>query len=95
MKLSRALEIALNGDAPNVDPAVRRALTSLAQQLDEYHIAIEDKLTEFKEELTADLGTAIERQEQEVKGVRRLLIGLTSSFIGAMLVGIANVLIGI
>jgi hypothetical protein len=35
MKMSKIIEVALNGDAPDVDPAVRRALYSMANEFDD------------------------------------------------------------
>lgn len=35
MKMSRLIEVALNGDAPDVDPAVRRTLYSMANEFDD------------------------------------------------------------
>lgn len=71
MKMSRIVEVALNGDAPQVDPAVRRTLYSMANGYDE-------DVTEFRD---------------EIRGVRRLLVGLLGTVVSGILLIIADILI--
>lgn len=70
-KLARLIEVALNGEAEMVDPAVRRTLYALGDELENRHEEILD----------------------EVRGVRKLLIGLTTTTIGMLLVGVVNILL--
>jgi hypothetical protein len=70
-KLARLIQVSLNGDADSVDPAVRRSLYALGDELDNRHIEI----------------------LEEVRKSRRLLIGLTSTTIGAIVVGVVNALL--
>lgn len=70
-KLARLIQVSLNGDADTVDPAIRRSLFALGDELDNRHIEILD----------------------EVRKSRRLLIGLTTTTIGAIVVGVVNALL--
>ena len=71
MKMSRIVEVALNGDAPEVDPAVRRTLYSMANGYDE-------DVGEFR---------------SEIRGVRRLLIGLLGTVVSGILLIIGDILL--
>ena len=70
-KLARLIEVSLNGEAEQVDPAVRRTLYALGDELENRH----------------------EETLQEIRGVRKLLISLTATTIGMILVGIVNALL--
>jgi hypothetical protein len=70
-KLARLIQVSLNGDADSVDPAVRRSLYALGDELDNRHVEI----------------------LEEVRKSRRLLIGLTTTTIGAIVVGVVNALL--
>lgn len=91
MKLSVVLINALNGDIDKVDPAVRRALVAIAQEHDEQA----DQWDVRIDGLETKIDGAVEEFKDEVKGVRRLLIGLTSTVIGGILVGIINVIVNV
>ena len=102
MNLAKVVELALNGDAPNVDPAVRRALYSLAAQIDEQqrleqarHDELRETIRQETAEIKEDISGELSQNRSEVEKVRRLLLGLTTSFIGAMLIGVSNILIGL
>jgi hypothetical protein len=71
--MSKIVQVALNGDAPEVDPAVRRTLYSMANEFD-------DTVDDFR---------------KEVKGVRKLLIGLTGTVVTGIVMAIANILIAL
>lgn len=73
MKMYRTVEVALNGDADDVQPAVRRTLYSMANELDEWQIEM----------------------LHEVRSVKRLLIGLTSTVVTGLLVAVANILLAL
>ena len=70
-KLARLIDVSLNGEADQVDPAIRRTLYALGDELENRH-----------EEVIG-----------EIRGVRKLLIGLTTTTIGMILVGIVNALL--
>lgn len=89
MKLSRVIEVALNGDAPNVDPAVRRALYAMGDELDEQAEAYAAALQSEVEKMTL----AINVMGHDMRGVRRLVLGTTATVLGGVVVGIANILI--
>ena len=82
MKLSRVVEVALNGDAPNVDPAVRRTLYSVADAVDDSHRIIRE-----------DMNEAIQVVRSDYKSMRRLLVGTATTVIAGVLVGVVNILI--
>lgn len=82
MKLSRVVEVSLNGDAPTVDPAVRRTLYSVADAVDE-----------STRQTREDMNEALLAVRSDYKQMRRLLIGTTTTVLGGVLVGIANILI--
>lgn len=71
-KLARLIEVSLNGEADGVDPAVRRTLYALGDELENRH----------------------EETIREIRGVRKLLLGLTTTTIGMILIGVVNVLLG-
>ena len=72
-KLARLIEVTLNGSADAVDPAVRRTLYALGDELENRH-----------DEALA-----------EIRGIRRLLIGLTTTTVGMILAGVANILLAV
>ena len=104
MKLTRIVEVALNGDADKVEPAVRRAFYAMTAELDEQSrdwdgringlsakmdSAVEDIKVSIREEFKHEMG----RQGEEVKAVKRLLLGLTGTAVVGILTGVANILI--
>ena len=84
MKMLRVVEVALNGDAQNVDPAVRRTLYALANEHDDRDAEIEKAIEELGE-----------RFAEEVKGVKRLLLGLTGTVVSGIMVAVANILLSL
>lgn len=70
-KLERLIDVSLNGEAQDVDPAVRRTLYALGDELENRH----------------------EEVMSEIRGVRKLLIGLTTTTIGMILVGVVNAIL--
>ena len=91
MKVSRVVEVALNGDAPQVDPAVRRTLYSMADALDQQNIDNQNNLKDEVEKLNVKISSL----DTGVKSLRRLLIGTTSTVLGGVVIGIINILITI
>ena len=104
MKLTRIVEVALNGDADQVDPAVRRAFYSMSAELDEQSrdwdlriidlgIKMDAAVEEIKVGIRDEFKKEMDRQADEVKGVKRLLLGLTGTAVVGILTGVANLLI--
>jgi len=104
VKLTRVVEVALNGDADRVEPAVRRALYSMTAELDEQSrdwdariidlgIKMDAAVEEIKVGIRDEFKKEMDRQADEVKGVKRLLLGLTGTAVVGILTGVANLLI--
>lgn len=100
MKLSVVVKNALNGDIERVDPAVRRALIAMATEADEQAVNWDTRINGLAE----DIKGAVEEVKVEVVGVksevkgdvqglRRMLVGLTTSVIAGIIIGIVNIVI--
>ena len=76
-RVRRAVRDALNGDYENVDPALRRALFAISTELDEHSLESSNEHKEIR---------------AEVKGVRRLLISTTVTFVIAMGTSLLNLI---
>lgn len=91
MRLSQVVVTSLNGDIEEVDPAVRRTLVAIASEIDEQA----DGWELLIHSLDTKIDTAVDAFKDEVKSVRRLLVGLTSTVIGGVIVGILNVIVNV
>lgn len=89
MKLALIVKNSLNGEADQVAVPVRRTFYAMANELDEQSGQWDDRLAE----LSAKIDHAVAELSEEVDSVRRLLIGLTSTVIVGVIVGIVNVLL--
>lgn len=76
-RVRRAVRDALNGDYETVDPALRRALFAISTELDEHSLESSNEHKEIR---------------AEIKGVRRLLISTTVTFVIAMGTGLLNLI---
>lgn len=96
MKLTRIVEVALNGDAMDVDPAVRRALYALTNELDEQSVDWDRRINGLSNKIDngfVELGQELRKEvASEVRSTRRLLITLTGTFVTTIAVGLANIL---
>ena len=73
MKMHQIVTTSLNGDANDVDPAVRRTMYAMSDELDDWRADMLD----------------------EVRGVKRLLMGLTGTVVTGLLLGVAQVLLSL
>ena len=89
--MSLVVKNALNGDTNEVDPAVRRTLYAIANEMDEQA----DQWDERIDMLSHKIDDAVVEFKSDVKSVRRLLIGLTSTVIGGIVIGIVNVIVNV
>jgi hypothetical protein len=89
MKLALVVRNALNGDSDEVPSAVRRTVYAMANELDEQSEQWDDKL----EAMSQKIDSVVTDLRSDVTSVRRLLIGLTSTVIAGIVVGIVNVLL--
>jgi hypothetical protein len=76
----------LNGDAATTDPAVRRTLYAVAQELDEQSAHWDKRINDVARQIDANTATLSE----EVGSVRRLLISLTGTVIAGIIVAIVS-----
>jgi len=88
-KTRLAVKDALNGDYDSVDPALRRGLFAIAQELDEHAVMSETAHIEIMEELDA----RATRIEKSLKNVQALLITTTMTFFAALITGIVGMVI--
>lgn len=87
MKLVTVVKNALNGDIDTVDVAIRRTLFAIANELDEQSDQWDARLLMLSTEIAGGVSSV----REEVRSVRRLLVGLTSTVIAGIIVGIVNV----
>ena len=82
MKLSRVVEVALNGDAPQVDPAVRRTLYSLADSIDDSNRQLREEFQDGLKELREDN-----------KSLKHLLYGTAATVISGVVATVLSILL--
>ena len=91
MKIVALVRTAVNGDEDRIEPAVRRTLYAMAGELDEQAQIADKRLND----LALNIEHAISDVRDEVRGVKRLLVTLTSAVIAGIIVGIANILMSL
>lgn len=88
-KTRLAVKDALNGDYEQVDPAVRRGLFAIAQELDEHAEASAAR----HDEILVELDTRATRIEKSLSRVQALLITATLTFFTTLVTGVVGMLL--